>query len=82
MFRFSNYPISIKFNFVRNGLIKPSLTDWLTDWLTVSVCLTDSVQQSFSSEANNHSDIQEISHILWDPKVHYVFTRPRLWPLS
>jgi hypothetical protein len=29
------------------------------------------MEQSPSWEANNHSDSQEIPHILWNPKVHY-----------
>jgi hypothetical protein len=29
------------------------------------------MEQSPSSEANNHSSNQEISHPLWNPKVHY-----------
>jgi hypothetical protein len=29
------------------------------------------MEQSRSSEANNHSASQEILHLLWNPKVHY-----------
>jgi len=29
------------------------------------------MEQSHSSEANSHSANQEISYLLWNPKVHY-----------
>jgi len=43
--------------------------DWLTYWLTDS--LTNYMEQSPSWEANGHSASQEITHLLWNPKVHY-----------
>ena len=45
----------------------------LTDWLTylITYLLTYSVEQSPSWEANRLSANQEISRILWNPKVHY-----------
>jgi len=29
------------------------------------------MEQSPSSEANSKSDGQEVSHLMWNPKVHY-----------
>jgi len=33
--------------------------------------MTDSMEQSPSSEVNSHSARQENLHLLWNPKVHY-----------
>jgi len=33
--------------------------------------LTDTMEQSSSCEANSHSASQEISHLLWNTKVHF-----------
>ena len=51
-------------------LLTHSLTHLLTRLLTYSI-LTYSKEQSPSWEANRFSASQEISRILWNPKVHY-----------
>jgi len=35
------------------------------------------MEHSPSSEFNSHSARQEITYLLWNPKVHTVFTRAR-----
>jgi len=49
---------------------------YITNWVS------NSMEHSSSWEANSHSAVQKMSHRLWDPKVHYLFTRARKQSLS
>jgi hypothetical protein len=52
---------------------KEQETDWLIDWLTdeLNNYLMNSMEQSYSWEANRSSASQEIPCILWNLEVHY-----------
>jgi hypothetical protein len=42
-----------------------------TSIVLILYVITNSMEQSPSSEANRSSAIQEISRVLWNPKVHH-----------
>jgi hypothetical protein len=64
--------------FVRCHILKAITELFWRDYL-----LPYSIQHSPSSEANQFSAFQEISHILWNPKFHYhVYSPPSVPILS
>jgi len=40
------------------------------------------MEQSPSWEANSHSAAQEITRLLWNPRIHYCVPRTSHWSLS
>jgi hypothetical protein len=74
--------ILILFSYLRLGLLNSFFPECFqsklsTHFLIAHACfmplpfLTNSMEQSPSSETNSHSDSQEITRLLWDPKLHY-----------
>jgi hypothetical protein len=65
-----------------NLAIMNNLCDEPEYWIVCNFKYSYSTEQSPSWEANSHSACQEISRLLWNPKVHYcVYKRGPLAPV-